>query len=203
MNIEEHVFQPCFIHTATSRTLLHLHLHPHLRLRLPPHPQLQRRSTCLAPKFATASVRAPPPGAHAPSRRASRVLSARSGGPLARTQGTARRARAGSPACRSAPRRARGPTRCSTASARCRSGSSSRWRRSCEFFFFCGAAGVLERGRRRRRKKAHSLSLSLQKKKKKKFCSRESYSWRNTLTSESAAWRTFVKEEIHAMGLAL
>ena len=32
---------------------------------------------------------------------------------------------------------------------------------------------------------------------------RESYSWRNTLTSESAAWRTFVKEEIHAMGLAL
>lgn len=47
---------------------------------------------------------------------------------------------------------------------------------------------------------SHSLSFS---KNKKYFFSRESYSWRNTLTSESAAWRTFVKEEIHAMGLAL
>ena len=32
--------------------------------------------------------------------------------------------------------------------------------------------------------------------------SRESLAWRNTLTAESAAWREFVKAEIHAMGLA-
>jgi nitrate reductase alpha subunit len=57
---------------------------------------------------------------------------------------------------------------------------------------------VFERERRERKKKL-TLSLPLEK----KNFSRESFSWRNTLISESAAWRTFVKEEIHAMGLAL
>ena len=32
--------------------------------------------------------------------------------------------------------------------------------------------------------------------------SRESTSWRSTLTSESAEWRAFVNATIHAMGLA-
>lgn len=34
------------------------------------------------------------------------------------------------------------------------------------------------------------------------YRSRESASWRSTLTSESAEWRTFVNATIHAMGLA-
>ena len=70
-------------------------------------------------------------------------------------------------------------------------------------FFSFVVLRVFWREEEEEEEKKLTLFLFPCKKKKKKFCSRESYSWRNTLTSESAAWRTFVKEEIHAMGLAL